>query len=76
LMLGGSGSVTHNCSAVPVVGRRCFTCLSPFSRLVHRSPPYLDVFQVPFPVHCNTFVLKVSSTWFNGDCSESGKTGV
>src|SRR5689334_12650403 len=60
-MLGGSGSVTHNCSSVLIVDRRCFTCLSPFGRLARRGLPTRTLSQVPFPVHFNTFVLRIQA---------------
>src|SRR5258708_6106453 len=60
-MLGGSGSVTHTCPSVLIVDRRCFTCLSPFGRLARRGLPYTNAFSGAFPVHFNTFVLRIQT---------------
>src|SRR5436190_23630686 len=59
-MLGGSGSVVHNRSAVLVVGLRYFTGLSPFDRLARRGLPWRFL-RCPFPIHSNTFVLRIQA---------------
>lgn len=58
LMLGGSGRVRHNRSAVLCVGRRCFTSLSPICRLL--SPP-LTLSPVLFQIHRNTDVRRTQA---------------